>query len=198
MQKWLEGFCMICFWLIICSLCRFEEDVSVLDDLYLDRRGTAFNIGLCVIVRSYIKSIFTSNVTTMHYAGKLHKQVRISGSYFEWCFGDLFIIHEQVIKMSFKSIIADFSSLFVQGLELLLNLTKYAYYFQSIFALEFLWFASLPYAWKNSLTDFMILLPFQDYQCCPQNSYLACHSNRLVSILVSQRDHIMSYSTELH
>ena len=73
----------------------------------------------------------------MRYIGKLHKQVRISASYFERCFGDSFIIREQVIKMSFKSIIADFSSLFVQGLEPSLNLTKYAYYFQSIFVLEF-------------------------------------------------------------
>lgn len=94
---------------------------------------------VCVsLLIAALKALFTSNVITMRYVGKLHKQVRISASYFERCFGDSFIIREQVIKMSFKSIIADFSSLFVQGLELLLNLTKYAYYFQSIFALEIL------------------------------------------------------------
>lgn len=33
---------------------RFEEDVSVLDDLYLDRRGTAFNIGLSMLSTEFM------------------------------------------------------------------------------------------------------------------------------------------------
>ena len=54
--------------------CRFEQDASVLDDLYLDRRGTAFNIGWYFIVNTQCNSVkceFISNVIAMHDAGKL-------------------------------------------------------------------------------------------------------------------------------
>ena len=56
--------------------CRFEQDASVLDDLYLDRRGTAFNIGWYFIVNTQCNSVkceFISNVIAMHDAGTLHK-----------------------------------------------------------------------------------------------------------------------------
>lgn len=78
-----------------------------------------------------------------------------------------------------------------------INFTKHAYFSPSLFW-SFYNSEVLHLPGKTDRSIYMILLPFQDYQCCPQNSYWACHSNRLESIPVSQRDHIMSYSTELH
>ena len=88
----------------------------------------------------------------MCYAGKLHKQFRmkINDSNFEGCSEDSFIIHDQVIKTSFKSIIAD-SYLIVRPMPLLLNFTKHAYFSPSLF-----WsfcdsqvLLMYNYAWKN-------------------------------------------------
>lgn len=61
--------------------------------------------------------------------------MKISNSNFEWCF-DSFISHEQFIKMSIKSIIADFWQCVIvcPSLEAVIKLHK-ACLFQSIFVL---------------------------------------------------------------
>lgn len=73
--------------------CRFEQDASVLDDLYLDRRGTAFNIGLYFIVNTQCNSVkceSISNVIAIRDAGKLHKAC-LCQSVFFW--GDLQVLN---------------------------------------------------------------------------------------------------------
>lgn len=98
MWKWLEQFYLnICFWLVIDSwlCCRFEQDASVLDDLYLDRRGTAFNIGLCFIVNTQCSLNANSrliNAIAMHDVGKLFKACLICQSTSFWIFHDLQVL----------------------------------------------------------------------------------------------------------